>query len=83
MNRSRRLSQPLYESLPWLYVLGGLVALVASYFVAFLHIVSLVLGLGGLVAVIGGAVIWLRRRDYRQLRANYSDPDFLTGKNEE
>ncbi|HEY4211413.1 MAG TPA: hypothetical protein VGM84_08025 [Steroidobacteraceae bacterium] len=83
MNRSRRLSQPLYDSLPWLYVLAGLIALVTSYFVAFLHVVSLVLGLGGLLAVIGGSVIWLRRRDYRQLRANYSDPDFLTKKTED
>jgi hypothetical protein len=26
-HRERRLSRPLYESLPWLYVLGGLLAL--------------------------------------------------------
>ena len=28
----QRLSRPLYEGLPWIYVAGGAVALVGSYF---------------------------------------------------
>ena len=79
MKRSRpRLSQPLYESLPWVYVVLGVIALVASYLLASLKLLSLLLGLFGLVALIGGSVVWLRRRDYRELRANYGDPDGLT-----
>ena len=31
---------------------------------------SLVLGLPGLVAVLGGIVVLLRRRDFRQMKAN-------------
>ena len=57
----------------------GVVALVASYLLASLKLLSLLLGLFGLVALIGGSVVWLRRRDYRELRANYGDPDGLTG----
>ncbi len=80
MKRSRpRLSQPLYESLPWVYVVLGVLALVTSYLLASLKLLSLLLGLFGLVALIGGSVVWLRRRDYRELRANYGDPDGITG----
>ena len=83
MKRSRmRLSRPVYESLPWLYMAGGLMALVASYFTV-LRAVSLILGLVGLVALLGGIVVVLRRRDYRALRANYSDPDALLGEDED
>lgn len=64
-----RLSRPLYEALPWIYMAAGLTALVVSYFHDSKHI-SLALGLPGLIAVVGGVVVALRRRDYRQLRAN-------------
>jgi hypothetical protein len=67
--RGHRLSRPLYEALPWIYILCGLAALVASY----LHpskMHSLVLGLPGLLALVGGVVVLLRRRDYRQMQAN-------------
>jgi Flp pilus assembly protein TadB len=68
-SRGPRLSRPLYEALPWIYILCGLAALAASY----LHpskFLSLVLGLPGLIAVVGGFVVVLRRRDYRQMKAN-------------
>jgi hypothetical protein len=68
-SRGPRLARPLYEALPWIYMAAGLSALVASYFHDSKHI-SLVLGLPGLIAVVGGVVVALRRRDYRQLRAN-------------
>ena len=68
--RGVRLSRPLYEALPWIYMAGGLAALVASYFQAS-KLLSLILGLPGLIAVIGGVVVALRRRDYRQMRANH------------
>jgi Flp pilus assembly protein TadB len=63
------ISRPIYEALPYIYILCGLVALAASY----LHpskLMSLLLGLPGLVGVLGGVVVVLRRRDYRQMKAN-------------
>jgi len=40
-------------------------------------VLSLIVGLAGLMAVLGGVVILLRRRDYRALRSEYGDPDAL------
>ena len=71
----RRLSRPLYEALPWIYILCGLAALAASYFHPS-HRMSLALGLPGLLAVLFGVVVLLRRRDYRQMKAhNYLNSD--------
>ncbi len=70
------LSRPLYEGLPWAYVLGGLLALFISYLQTSTAL-SLVLGLPGLLAVLAGVVVLLRRRDYRRLRAQYDAPNAL------
>jgi hypothetical protein len=72
----QRFSRPVYESLPWLYIACGIAALVGSYLMPS-GVLSLVVGLGGLIAVLGGVVILLRRRDYRALRSEYGDPDAL------
>lgn len=66
---SPRLSRPVYEALPWIYILCGLAALVGSYFQDS-RLLSLALGLPGFVAMLGGIVLLLRRRDYRQMKAN-------------
>ncbi len=71
-----RLSRPVYESLPWAYLLGGLLALIASYFQTS-PTLSVVLGLPGFLALLAGVVIVLRRRSYRKLRAQYDAPDAL------
>ena len=71
-----KLARPLYESLPWLYVGGGLGALVLSYRGVWPHL-QVVLGLGGIAGLLGGSVVWLRRRGYRRLRARYARPDAL------
>jgi len=65
-----QLSKPLYESLPGLYVLGGALLIAVSHQ---LHsgALSVLLLIAGLLAVIGGAAIWLRRRDFRATRAEY------------
>jgi len=79
----QRLARPVYEALPWLYLLCGLAALVASYLTKN-GVMSAVLGLPGLVATIGGIVVLLRRRGYRQMRADYfSDSSSTLPKNEE
>ena len=76
MSRPKRLSRPFYEALPWLYMLCGLVGLVASYFNPS-HLMSFALGIPGLVAVIGGIVVLLRRRDFRKMREDYNDASLL------
>ena len=71
-----RLSRPVYEGLPWAYLLGGLLALIASYFQTSSGL-SLVLGLPGLLVFMAGVVVLLRRRGYRRLRAQYDAPHAL------
>jgi Flp pilus assembly protein TadB len=73
-----RFSRPLYEALPYIYIVCGLAALAASY-VHPSKLMSLLLGLPGLVGVLGGVVVILRRRDYRQMKANnYLNSDSST-----
>jgi hypothetical protein len=72
--RAYRLSRPVYEALPWFYVGCGLVALLASYFQES-KAISLILGLLGLTCVLGGVVVLLRRRDFRELSAHYDNSD--------
>ena len=73
--RGFRFSRPLYEALPYIYIVLGLVALAASYF-HWSDTWSLVLGLPGLIGVLGGFVVALRRRDFRQMKAdNYFTDD--------
>ncbi len=77
MSASRyRLSRPVYEGLPWAYLLAGLLGLIASYCQTS-PVWSVALGLPGLLAVMAGAVVLLRRRAYRRLRAQYDAPDGL------
>jgi Flp pilus assembly protein TadB len=70
------LSRPLYEGLPWGYLLCGLLALLGSY-LATSSALSVLLGLPGLLAVLAGTVVLLRRRGYRRLRAQYDAPEAL------
>lgn len=71
-----RLARPVYESLPGVYLAAGLVALALSYRDVWPSL-AVPLGLGGTVAVVGGCVVWLRRRGYRRLRTDYVQPDAL------
>ena len=75
-------SRPLYEGLPWIYIICGLAALIVSYLLAARGVLSLLVGMLGLVCVVGGFVLLLRRRDYRALRSQYADPDSLSGDDE-
>jgi len=65
-----RIANPLYESLPALYVLLGGLLLFGSYR---LHsgALSMLLLIVGVLGLIGGVAIWLRRRDFRAANAEY------------
>jgi nitrate reductase gamma subunit len=75
-------SRPVYEGLPWVYIMFGLGALIASYLLATRGALSLIVGVLGLACVVGGFVLLLRRRDYRALRSRYANPDWLGGSDE-
>ncbi len=72
-----QLSRPIYEGLPWFYIICGLAVLGGSYLLAAHGILSLLVGLIGFLLLLGGVVLVLRRRDYRELRSQYADPDSL------
>jgi membrane protein YdbS with pleckstrin-like domain len=65
------LARPIYEVLPYAYVLMGAGALGASWFVR-RPPWTIVLVVVGVAAVVGGLVIVLRRRDYRSTQAQYT-----------
>jgi hypothetical protein len=64
------ISRPLYELLPYLYMLLGVVLLTAAWLVELQFWPSLFLALGAL-SLLGGLVLWLRRKDYRTKQAEY------------
>ncbi len=65
-----RLSKPLYEALPYVYIAIGFAAVGASFVWRVADWSGLVAMLG-LVAIIGGLVLALRRRDYRIQQRHY------------
>ena len=82
VRRGPHLSRPVYEGLPWIYIICGSAALAASYLLAARGWVSLTVGIAGVFGLVAGIVVLLRRRDYRALRSQYADPDSLTGNDE-
>jgi len=66
-----RLARPVYESLPYLYMaIGGL-----AIFVFYLDPVALraeVAFVIGIIAAIAALTLFLRRRDFRELSREYS-----------
>jgi hypothetical protein len=70
-----RIANPLYESLPVVYVLTGAVLLYGSYR---LHSgpLSVLMMVAGALGAIAGVAVWLRRRDFRAANTEYwSRPD--------
>ena len=66
--------RPLYEVLPYAYMVAGAAALAAAFFAERApH--GLLMLLGGLGLTVG-LVLWMRRRDYRASQAEY-DADSL------
>jgi hypothetical protein len=65
------LARPIYEFVPYLYMLVGVVLLVAAWFVEAGTLPSIFLVVGSL-SILAGLVLWLRRRDYRTRQAEYN-----------
>ena len=65
-----RLSKPVYESLPYAYLGLGAGALVASYYLRASGWSNLMIGIG-LLALVAGLVLLLKRRDYRLQERRY------------
>ena len=69
--RELHLSRPVYECLPWVYMLCGVLALAASYRRRMAGAFGIIVAVLGVAAVIGGVVVLLRRRDFRERSAQY------------
>jgi hypothetical protein len=65
-----RVARPLYESLPYAYIVVGFAAVVASFAWRVADWSGGLAGFG-IVAIIGGLVLVLRRRDYRIQKRHY------------
>ncbi len=65
-----RVASPLYESLPYVYIAIGAAAIVASFAWRVAEWSGIMAGFG-IVAVLGGLVLVLRRRDYRIQKRHY------------
>jgi uncharacterized membrane protein HdeD (DUF308 family) len=65
-----RISRPLYELLPYAYILIGVAAIATSFFWRMPGWSDLMAGLG-LIAIVMGLVLVLRRRDYRIQKRHY------------
>ena len=68
------LAKPVYESLPYYYMALGLVAGLGSFHIERWYWPEL-LGLAGTASLVGGLVLWLKRRDYRRSRSRLTLDD--------
>jgi Flp pilus assembly protein TadB len=66
------LARPVYEFLPYLYMLVGVGLLVAAWFIEISTLPSVLL-LIGVLSIMAGLVLWLRRRDYRTRQSEYTN----------
>lgn len=68
------LSKPVYESLPYYFMALGVVAVLASFNIERWYWAEF-FGLGGLLSLVGGLVLWLKRRAYRRSRSRHRIQD--------
>lgn len=63
-----KLSKPIYEFLPYFYMVAGTIVLLVVFLYGGESPGSVIyLGIGYL-SIVGGAVLWLKRRGYRRTR---------------
>ena len=58
------ISKPIYESLPYFYLLVGAICLAASMYLNHWYWPEVCFGVG-LFCLVAGLVVWLKRRDHR------------------
>ena len=65
------LARPIYEFLPYLYMLVGAALLTAAWF-RWIDTLPSVLMVVGCLSLMAGLILWLRRRDYRSRQSEYN-----------
>lgn len=65
------IARPLYELLPYIYMLLGLILLSAAWLINLETLPGILLVVGSL-SLLAGIVLWLRRKDYRTTQAEYN-----------
>ncbi|HTJ19400.1 MAG TPA: hypothetical protein VL494_21600 [Steroidobacteraceae bacterium] len=65
------LARPIYEFLPYLYMLVGVALLGAAWFIEMSTLPSVFMVVG-VLSLMAGLVLWLRRRDYRTRQSEYN-----------
>lgn len=65
------LARPVYEVLPYLYMIVGVGLLGAAWLVSAETLPGIFMLVGSL-SLLAGIVLWLRRRDYRTTQGQYN-----------
>lgn len=65
------ISRPLYELIPYIYMIVGLLLLAAAWLISAETLPGVLLVVGSL-SLLAGIVLWLRRKDYRTTQAEYN-----------
>ena len=65
------LARPIYEFLSYLYMLVGVGLLAAAWFIEMSTLPSVFMVVG-VLSLMAGLVLWLRRRDYRTRQSEYN-----------
>lgn len=65
------IARPLYELIPYLYMIVGLLLLGAAWLITTDLLPGIFLVVGSL-SLMAGIVLWLRRKDYRTTQAEYN-----------
>jgi uncharacterized membrane protein YhhN len=66
------LARPIYELLPYLYMVLGIVLLAVAWWLRVAKLPGLLMFVGS-VSLLAGIVLWLRRRDYRSRQEEYNE----------
>ncbi len=66
------IARPIYELLPYVYMLVGIALLGIAWFVEIETLPGVMLVAGSL-SLLAGIVLWLRRKDYRTRQAEYTN----------
>ena len=66
------IARPVYELLPYIYMLVGAVLIGGAWFLEMQILPSVLLALGSLSMLVG-LVLFLRRKDYRTRQAEYTN----------